>query len=66
MEMKTAQDAFSAMRGHVIHGQKVLMNNGDTLEIINTINVWSIYNGDYPEAIRLQSAFEVERFIVNY
>lgn len=62
----TTQDAFHPMKGHVNHGQIVIMNNGDRLEIVNTIRGWSIYNGDYPEAVNLSSAYEVADFIVSY
>lgn len=41
--MKTTQDAFSALRGHVADGCEVLMNNGDTVRIQASMQGWNLY-----------------------
>lgn len=63
--VKITQDNFSAMRGHVADGTQVLMRNGDILSIRSVFpKGWAIYNGDYPEVCYMESAFEVECWIV--
>ena len=60
------QENFSAMRGHVADGQKVIMKNGDIMFIKYVPpSGWAIYNGDYPEICYMESAFDVECWIVN-
>ena len=64
--MKTTQQNFTAMKGHVAHGQVVIAPSGKEFTIVNTMRGWVI-NGPDGLAIsgNLPSAFDVEYFIVN-
>jgi len=41
--VKTTQDAFTAIRGHVADGCEVLMNNSDTVRIQASLQGWNLY-----------------------
>jgi hypothetical protein len=64
--MKTTQQNFTAMKGHVTHGQVVITPSGKEVTIVNTMRGW-VVNGPDGLAIsgNLPSAFDVEYFIVN-
>lgn len=64
--MKTKQQNFTAMKGHVADGQVVIAPSGKEFTIVNTIRGW-VVNGPDGLAIsgNLPSAFDVEYFIVN-
>jgi hypothetical protein len=40
--MKTTQDGFHTMRGHVADGCEIAMANGDTLTLKAVINGWQL------------------------
>lgn len=40
--MKTTQDAFHPMRGHVADGTQIQMHNGDTLTIKSVTAGWQL------------------------
>ncbi len=40
--MRTTQDEFHSMRGHVIDGNVIDMRNGDTLTLTSTIKGWQL------------------------
>ena len=64
--MRTTQQAFHTMRGHVADGCQVLMENGDTLTIKADPRGWQIWNGDRRHASPTAAAFEIECLIVAY
>lgn len=42
--MRTTQDAFHPMRGHVADGCVIDMNNGDKLLLKNMMKGWQLYD----------------------
>lgn len=68
--MKTTQDAFHVIRGHVTDGCQVIMRNGDTWTIKqvshNYTTGWKITNGKGDMVAPIaSSAYIVQDIIVN-
>ena len=57
---------FTAMKGHVSHGQKILAPSGKVYELRNTIAGWNVNGPDgRPCSGNLTSAADVEFYVVN-
>lgn len=64
--MRTTQDDFHSMRGHVADGVTVHMNNGDVVSIKAVMQGWQLYVGKTPHGVPAKSAHVVECLIYNY
>lgn len=65
--IRTTQQAFHPMRGHVAAGTVIDMDNGATLRIEPTMTGWRIVSADTGRAmLQCSSAADVERFIVRH
>lgn len=65
MSVETTQTEFHPMRGHVIEGALVTMDNGDTLKLRATMNGW-VLDGPSESSSELPTAAHVERYILSY
>ena len=66
MNIRTTQQNFSAMHGHIADGTQIVMDNGDVLTMYATMHGWDIYR-DGQEINRCgSSAHAVESFIFHY
>lgn len=64
--MKVTVDQFTAMRGHVVDGCIVITPRGQQFTIRATMKGWEVVAPDgFPCSGNLNSAFEVEYFVVN-
>ena len=64
--MKVTIDQFTAMKGHVADGCEVVSPQGKVFTIRATMNGWEVIAPDgFPCSGNLNSAFEVEYFVVN-
>lgn len=64
--IETSQQEFHPMRGHVIEGATIHMDNGDILRLRSTgMGAW-ILEGPRGPSEELPSAAHVEHYIVHY
>lgn len=65
--MKTTQDAFHAMRGHVTEGCEVVMRNGDVLTLTSTMSGWQLVDqGGRRVGAPTPSAHVIECLVYSY
>lgn len=65
--MKTTQDDFHSMRGHLEDGTQVEMRNGDTLTIKAVTAGWQLVDQDgRPFGVPTASAHVIDCLIYNY
>ena len=64
--MKTTQDEFHAMRGHVADGCQIKMNNGDLATLRAVIGGWQLFVEGRPHSIPTVSAHVVECLVFSY
>lgn len=65
--MKTTQDDFHPMRGHLEDGTQVEMRNGDTLTIKAVTAGWQLVGPDgRPFGVPTASAYVIDCLIYNY
>ena len=64
--MRTSQNSFTALKGHVSDGCEVIANNGDLLTIKATMHGWDIYRNGVEISRAGHNAYNVEVFIANY
>lgn len=63
--MRTTQDAFSSMRGHVADGCEIVMRNGDVLTLKSVIQGWQLFDqNNRPFNAPTNSAHVVECIVV--
>lgn len=65
--MKTTQDDFHPMRGHLEDGTQIEMRNGDTLTIKAVTAGWQLVDQDgRPFGVPTASAHVIDCLIYNY
>lgn len=64
--MKTTQDEFHPMRGHVEDGCIIHMRNGDDVTLKNTMRGWQLFIGDRPHAAPTTSAHVIACLVEVY
>lgn len=64
--MKTTQDAFHVMRGHVSDGCQVVMNNGDIVTIKSVMSGWQLFVNNKPHSVPTDSAHVVACLVYIY
>ena len=65
--MKTTQDAFHSMRGHVADGTVITMRNGDVCTLRAVAKGWQLFDAhDRPHSVPTDSAHVVECLVYTY
>ena len=65
--MKTTQDAFHSMRGHVADGTVIIMRNGDVCTLRAVTKGWQLFDAhDRPHSVPTDSAHVVECLVYTY
>lgn len=65
--MRTTQDAFHSMRGHVADGTEIVMRNGDTLTLRSRQTEWQLYDQTgRPFGLPTRSAHVVECLVYSH
>lgn len=63
--MKVYQNEFSALKGHIADGCIIIAPSGKEFTLKNELKGWMIYYNNSQISGYLQSAFDVEYFVVN-
>lgn len=65
--MKTTQDDFHSMRGHVADGTVITMRNGDVCTLRAVVKGWQLFDAhDRPHSVPTDSAHVVECLVYTY
>ncbi len=64
--MRTTQQAFHSMRGHVTDGCEIQMDNGDLLTLKAVHGGWQLFNNGVPQMVPTDSAHVVECVVFSY
>lgn len=64
--MRTTQQAFHSMRGHVADGCEIQMDNGDLVTLKAVHRGWQLFVGDRPHSVPTDSAHVVECLVFSY
>lgn len=65
--MRTTQQAFHAMRGHVADGCEIQMDNGDLCTLKAVFQGWQLFTPDgKPHMVPTNSAHVVECVVFSY
>lgn len=65
--MKTTQNEFHSMRGHVSDGCTIMMNNGDTVILKAVMQGWQLFVQDgKPHSLPTNSAHVIECLVYSY
>lgn len=65
--MKTTQNQFHPMRGHVCDGCEVMMNNGDVVTVRAVMAGWQLMDADgRPHGIATNSAHVLACVVTSY
>ena len=63
--MRTSQNEFHPMRGHVIDGMEIVADNGDILHLSASMYGWVIHHPN-GQSEPLPNAAYVEHYVINY
>lgn len=65
--MRTSQDAFHSMRGHVADGVEIQMNNGELVTLRAVMAGWQLFDQTgRPHSAPTRSAHVVECLVFSY
>lgn len=65
--MRTTQQAFHSMRGHVADGCEIQMDNGDLCTLKAVVGGWQLFDQKgRPHSVPTSSAHVVECIVVSY
>lgn len=64
--MRTTQQAFHAMRGHVTDGCEIQMDNGDLVVLKAVMGGWQLFVDGRPYSTPTDSAHVVECLVFSY
>ena len=64
--MRTTQQAFHAMRGHVADGCEIQMDNGDLVTLKAVMGGWQMFVNGRPHSVPTDSAHVVECLVYVY
>ena len=65
--MRTTQQAFHAMRGHVADGTEISMTNGDLVTLRAVMDGWQLYGPTgKPHSVPTRSAHVIECLVYVY
>jgi hypothetical protein len=64
MTIEVSQKEFSIMRGHIMDGARIHMDNGETLTLRAQMRGWVLV-GEHSISEEMPSAQQVEAYVVN-
>lgn len=65
--MRTTQDEFHTMRGHVADGMEIAMRNGDVLTLRAVMRGWQLYDQhDRPFGLATNSAHVISCLVYSH